>query len=982
MNIQSKEFISGLSQLEMVNTDGNSFGLIHVSDLEDPSVNYYQRLSLEKAKKVGADAVYFRNFPDLNRPSKPQLYIFDFTSHEEDIVEIHKNVWSSTEVRLYLVITKTEIKFFNSSKPVEQKKSGDLHISPFETLSIAGDAIKKYKEYSAKKFDNGSFWEETKYDFGYGETAYEKLISQLKITRNQFLDVIKLDKEIASKLLVLGILVKYLEERVDIDENGNETRVFTTDFFNQEKFGFSTDFTATIRKGNEFTINLFDYLSNHFNGKIFYLSDDFKEQLKDKDLTPLANFLSGELDKNQFVFWRLYSFNYLPIELISSIYEMFLEADNSTGVAYTPSYLVSFMIDECMPINQPKEDFRILDPACGSGIFLVSAYKRIIDWWRVTNYKKTGKWIVPGKENLEELKKLLKESIYGVDIANEAVDLAIFSLSLTLCDILSPKVIWENLRFDNLSDNVVNSDFFDWYLVNKSSKFDLVIGNPPFIEYGTKNYKIINFISDLNLKVPIPKFQSSLLFTVVSMSLVEKESGILSFVLPSGPLLYNNSQKPINFRKWLFSEYNIPQIIDFTYLSNILFKNKGNEKNVAVSAFFLENKVPDTNPIYHITVKKLKTAKERQYFEIDHYDFHKVSKVDALDNPFVWKSNLLGGGRLVHLINKLKNFPSLGEYLDEKEKKSGWLVGVGFFIGNKKNKDIDKIIFQKPTIPTEKFTENGINSDDIVDSFEEEYIEAIRKETIFKPPLLLIKRSIGNKTIPIYFSDTYLTYRNEVIGIHSSKEDKQLLLNLKERIHNNQLYRFYLITTSARAGVTKSTFPVYKQDIMNLPFPVDENEIELTKFEEILIKDTLDYGLEFLGKDNNIKVLKNATENELNGFGKTFIEVLNSLFETEPKKYFQKSIYQTESFICYVFEYGVESNIITNTLKTELEIETHIAELVYNKIGTSYRINRVVKIYDGDLIYLIKPKKLRYWLQSIALRDADETIVDLYKAGY
>jgi hypothetical protein len=42
----------------------------------------------------------------------------------------------------------------------------------------------------------------------------------------------------------------------------------------------------------------------------------------------------------------------------------------------------------------------------------------------------------------------------------------------------------------------------------------------------------------------------------------------------------------------------------------------------------------------------------------------------------------------------------------------------------------------------------------------------------------------------------------------------------------------------------------------------------------------------------------------------------------------------------------------------------------------------VVKIYDGDLIYLIKPKELRYWLQSIALRDADESIVDLYNAGY
>lgn len=980
MDIQTNEYISGLSQLEMLNADGNSFGLIHTSELDKSNINYYQRLSLEKAKKLGADAVYFRNFPDLNRPSKPQLYIFDFTTKEQDIVEIHKNVWSSTEVRLYLVITRSEIKFFNSSKPVEQAKNGDLQVSPFETLKIAGDAVKKYKEYSAKKFDNGSFWEQTKYDFGYGETAYEKLISQLKITRDQFLDVIKLDKTIASKLLVLGILVKYLEERVSIDENGKETRVFATNFFNQEKFGFSIDFTETIRKGNQYTLNLFEYLSNHFNGKIFYLSDAYKEQIKGKDLSPLADFLSGVLDKNQFVFWRLYSFNYLPIELISSIYEMFLEADNSTGVAYTPSYLVSFMIDECMPVNQPKENFKILDPACGSGIFLVSAYKRIIDWWRVSNYEKTGEWIFPGKENLNELKRLLKDSIYGIDIATEAVDLAIFSLSLTLCDILSPKVIWENLRFDDLSDNVVGSDFFDWYPKNTEKKFDLVIGNPPFIEYGTKDSKIISFISDLKLKVPIPKFQSSLLFTILSMNLVKKEKGLLSFILPSGPLLYNNSQKPINFRKWLFAEYNIPQIIDFTYLSNILFKNKGNEKNVAVSAFFLENKVPDENPIYHITVKKLKTAKERQYFEIDHYDFHKVSNKDALNNPFIWKSNLLGGGRLPYLISRLSEHSTLETYLNIKKKYFGWSYGVGF----KNGKIIDKlnIVFNKPHIPTDKFTEKGIDEKDIIWEFGQELFEATRTKEIYSPPLLLIKLSIGKKSIPIYYSDSYLTYKTEILGIHCRAEDKDELLKIKERLNNNDLYRFYLIATSARAGVTKSTSPVYKQDLMKFPFPEDEKDIELTKFDEILIKETLDYGLDFLGKDINVKVLEVATEKELNRFGETFIAILNSLFETESQKYLQKSIYQTESFICSIFEYGDENNIISKPLKTEIEIENHIAELVYNKIGTSYRINKVVKIYEGDLIYLIKPKELRYWLQSIALRDADETIVDLYNAGY
>jgi len=990
MDIQSNEYISGLSQLEMLNADGNSFGLIHVSQLEDSSVNYYQRLSLEKAKKVGANAVYFRNFPDLNRPSKPQLYIFDFTACEEDIVEIHKNVWSSTEVRLYLVITKTEIKFYNSSKPVEQNKSGDLHITPFETLSIAGDAIKKYKEYSAKKFDNGSFWEETKYDFGYGETAYEKLISQLKITRDQFLDVIKLDKEIASKLLVLGILVKYLEERVDIDENGNETRVFTSDFFNQEKFGYSSDFTETIRKGNEFTINLLDYLSNHFNGKIFYLSDNFKEQLRGKDLTPLADFLSGVLDKNQFVFWRLYSFNYLPIELISSIYEMFLEADNSTGVAYTPSYLVSFMIDECMPINQPKKDFKILDPACGSGIFLVSAYKRIIDWWRVSNYEKTGKWIVPGKENLEELKKLLKESIYGIDIANEAVDLAIFSLSLTLCDILSPKVIWENLRFDNLNENVFDSDFFDWYSENTDKKFDLIIGNPPFIEYGSRKTKINSIISEIKLFGQVPNNQSALLFTILGMNLVKKDKGLLSFILPSGPLLYNNSKKPIDFRKWLFSEYNIPQIIDFTYLSNVLFKNKGNEKNVAVSVFFLENKVPDTNPIYHITVKKLKTAKERQYFEIDHYDFHKVSKVDALDNPFVWKSNLLGGGRLVPLINKLTSFQSLKDYLDQRKKK-GWIYGDGFIKG-KQDDDLLESDFEKKKggyseatyltnleyVEPEDFSEKGIKKTQINTS---KYFQWPRNQKIFKPSLLLIKKNIGSNSIPVFFSDVELGYKNEIMGIHCPLAETEQLRKVYIRIKDNPLYRFYILATSARSGVSRSTKTILQKDILGIPFPEDEKEIELTKFDEILVDDTLKYGLEYLGKDTNVKVLKTTSEKELISFGKIFCEVLNSLFETESKKYVQKIIYQTESFICTVFEYGNEMTF-SKTLKTENEIENHIAQLVYNKLGTNYRINRVVKVYDGDLIYLIKPKELRYWLQSIALRDADETIVDLYNAGY
>jgi N-6 DNA Methylase len=991
MNSITEEYTLGLSQLEMLNSDENFTGLIHISELNNPDLEYYQRISLEKAKKIGAEAIYFRVFPEKNRADKPQLYIFDFSKKERKIEEIHKNVWSSSEVRLYLVITKTEIKFFNSAKPVILDQWGNPSVKPFDTLKIIGDAIDRYHKYSGKKFDNGSFWENPQMDFfGYSETAYEKLISELKNARNYFLDSIKLDKAVASKLLVLSILVKYLEERVDIDESGNKTRVFAPDFFNRDEFGNSGNFSETIRNGTKYALNLFEYLSDHFNGRIFFLSDDYKEQIRNIDLSPLADFLSGKLDNNQIVFWKLYSFNYLPIELISSIYEMFLEADKNSGIAYTPSYLVSFLVDECMPIDQPKENFKILDPACGSGIFLVSAYKRIIDWWRISIYKKTGEWLFPGKEHLPELKRLLKDSLFGIDIKGEAVDLAIFSLSLTLCDILSPKVIWENLSFEDLSNNITESNFFDWYFENTTKRFDLVIGNPPFIEYGSKELTVNNLIPKLKLREPVPNNQSSLLFTILSMNLVSKDSGLLAFILPSGPLLYNNSQKPINFRKWLFSEYNIPQIIDFTYLSNVLFKNKGNEKNVAVSAFFLENKAPDNNPISHITVKKLKSAKERQYFEIDHYDFHKVSKTDALENPFVWKANLLGGGRLTPFINRLNKFQTLKQFLN-KRKDRGWSYGDGFIKG-KDDKLLTKSDFEKKKggyseapfltgleyVEPEDFSENGIVKTQKIKS---KYFQWPRNKMIFEPPLLLIKKNIGDETIPTFYTEQALGYKNEIIGIHCSYKDNDILKKISKRFENKPFYRFYILTTSSRSGISRSTKTTLQKDILSIPFPENEKDIELTEFEDILVKDTLNYSLEFLGKDTNVKSLYHASDGELDDFGKVFCKVLNSLYKTETDQYNFENIYRTESFICTVFQYG-KGKSKPSILTPSDHFEEHLAKLVYNKIGKSYRINRVVKIYDGDSIYLLKPKDLRYWLKSIALRDADETIADLYKAGY
>src|SRR5690606_1064615 len=147
----------------------------------------------------------------------------------------------------------------------------------------------------------------------------------------------------------------------------------------------------------------------------------------------------------------------IPVELISRLYEEFLgENKKDKGLYYTPSHLAKLLVDECLPLKKYKEidlaNFKILDPACGSGIFLVTAFKRLVQIWRLQHKL--------DKPNIDDLKKILR-NIYGVDKEEQAVMLSSFSLSLALCNELKPIEVINKLRFDDLTkENLVHSDFF------------------------------------------------------------------------------------------------------------------------------------------------------------------------------------------------------------------------------------------------------------------------------------------------------------------------------------------------------------------------------------------------------------------------------------------------------------------------------------------------------------------------------------------
>ncbi len=586
-----------------------------------------------------------------------------------------------------------------------------------------------------------------------------------------------------------------------------------------------------------------------------------------------------------------------------------------------------------------------MDPACGSGIFLVAAYRRIIQWWRIQN-----NWKNP---SLQVLKNLLTKNIAGVDKQSEAVQLSKFSLSLALCDMLEPKVIWNKLKFNELDEiKLIESDFFKLVSDKKiENDFDLIIGNPPFVEklgeYGERIEK-----EKINKRPQIPQKQRAFLFLDEAMSLC-KENGLVCLLLPSGPLLYNNTS--FDFRKYFFQEYYVYQIFDFTHLKKILFSR---DIEIAVSALFVK-KEKNNKPLIHITVRKTKTSYEKICFELDKYDVHTVSKEIAMSYPFVWKTNLLGGGRLFYLIQRLNKERTFEDFLEEK-KKYGWYYGEGFIIG-KKGKE-SSFLTGKNTLQTHFFTEKGIKKIEIL---QEKWFHRSKKEEFYKAPHVLIKENIGSRSIPVEFCDYDISFRNEIIGIHAPENQKEDLISIVNRIKNNQIFRFYIICNSGRVLINRAT-AILKKDIMQLPSTDDEKNLELSVTEKIIQDDVLNYLFEYNKGLNKSKIEKPVQNKELTKFGKVYCMILNSVYKDGEKEFRFLNPIKSKSFICFPFYYGKQKPNLAYNEKDKFD-ENSLSKLLYKKIGTNLYINRILRIYDDNVIYIIKPKQLRYWLRSIAI---------------
>lgn len=998
------KFRDELNYLEMLPADGEPTSLFFVANKESSEAHI--RIALEQAESYEAHAVFFRMFPEGDKRSPiPQIYVYhdtDLSLNESRYARIHLRLWNAGVVPLVFILTAGQVKILNCrQEPAIEKTTNGPVYTPFHMLE---KMVAANRAFVAREVAAGTLWEDPtfKKEFVLENTAYYKLLSHLNKFRQELLTLEILSEPTVNRILVMAILVKYLNDRKDSAEN----RVFEQGFLRRFSHADNDELEALFRKKGS-CIRLFDHLSGQFNGGIFELTDNEKAELGQADLSPIADFLKGDLDPNsgQMWIWPLYSFQDLPVELISNIYEEFLaKKDSKTkkkdlereghssdkGVVYTPPMLVDFLLDQCLPLKPETLSWKILDPACGSGIFLVGAFKRLIQCWRIANG-----WRQPTHLDLKEI---LKNSIFGFDEKPEAVLITAFSLCVALCDELEPLVIWKELKFDNLQKrNLLAKDFFEIIESGKfDNHFDLIIGNPPFeSKLTTPAAKRVEAASSTN-RPKIPDTQLALLFLEQSFRLARKDAAVC-LIQPAGPLLYNGNALP--FRGYLFDQFAINQVFDFTPLEGALFS----KAQVAAAAIIGRNAPATVDKVLHVTFRRTRAIKEKLLFELDPYDFHWIARSSIAKRQYAWKANLLGGGRLHRMLDRLfVDFTTLGEYLEEKKKNAGWQFGEGYSVGcgsylnelptaNELAKLTSEELKQqfnlnrtpklapwitgKQNVPPKALSRHGMDCKTI-NSIKDLFFEEPRRTTqqIFLQPHVLIKEVVDDISIPAVFSENNLVFTNRFVGVYAPENDKAKLQKLASNLNDSGLFGILAAIISNQMLVGRAT-ALLKSDIMELPYPNDAQDIDLYFWEKSLVDDIGNYLIDFRRNGEKSSVLSKANDSDLRCFGEMYCNILNPVY----KEFRPLSPIPMGSFICYPFCFGDTPQI---ALPQEDTVVPYLEELLHHQPGSRLFVNRILRLYEQNVIFMIKPNQKRYWLRSIALRDADETLIDLLGQGY
>lgn len=986
------ELLNGIFECLDINS---STGLATEDSLQ--SMSPFQRLFYTQVhEKIGIDAVYFLR--DANGIAKVPLIYFSVIEKYDakQVAELHRLSWNLGEAPLLFVVTPDEILIYNNYEAPQAIEDGSLDPTAgiIETLSLTDGLTSQrlaLQKYHRSLLESGEYWRQSKTRFDSQSRVDATLMSNLRIMRRTLITQIsqRCDKSketitsVVHSLLSRSIFIKYLEERKD----SNGETVFPQGFYS--KFLESAKQYTDVLNSKEATYNLFNTLKEKFNGDTLQVSEVEVEIITQNDLDELRTFILGDsdLESKQLALWPFYSFDVIPIQLISSIYELFFhlsDEDDEKGTYYTPLHLVNLIMDEVYPWEGEYKGTTFFDPSCGSGIFLVEAYRRLVCRWM--SHK--------GVHSItcDQLILLLKNSIFGVDINEEAIRVASFSLSLAMCDFLDPRSIWDELSFPRLlENNLISSDFFDKDKSFNNRRYDVIVGNPPWqsnITGKTKEYlkKANRVIGDK---------QIAQAFSIKCSELCE-QNGIICLLMPSKGLLFNRSDKSRAYRANLFSDNNVLAIINLSAYRKFLFDHASGP---ATAIIYTPKKEEISQPIVYCTPKPIYTIEDIRKFSIDPTDICRIPR-DIIDDDRIWKIAMWGAPRDLELIGKMHStFAPMATFIE----KNHMTTAEGFKRGNRKHQC--NAFKGLPLVEAKSFKPYYVSSDElpVVDFDDFECIVKNSRE-IFVAPHLIIKQSHKNGTFLSEVLDYDAAFNHSLLGVHGNINKLKYL----SVIIGSRVFSYYHILTNRKWLVERDELEA--GDIWQTPIPspsdaevteaceiFDELAISpakkekaeqfvrhmyrLKEYESYQIDDVIDYVYDYFKKKQHSVSFERPNSDAYKQYYYSISEVLTNTFGASAG--LTGDLYFGDAPLSVlVLNIGRQNDTNLNIVKNNDRLNEILLSLDSALVDSQQMvfIRRNLRIYQPDRIFIIKPSQRKYWTYSAACRDADEIFEDVSKA--
>ena len=877
----------------------------------------------------------------------------------------------------------------------------------------------KISDFSYDKMLTQAFWDEH-FTNKRHKNIYHAFLSNIKETRNYLINSVSLSGIVCNRLIGRLLFIRYFIDRKIQFKKEDGSCFFDSD---KEKF-------ATAIKDKNALYSFFEYFKEKYNGDLFPVTEDEINNVTTEHLTILSIlFRGGEFslqNKKLYIqesLFDVYDFSIIPIELVSSVYESFMgeKQPNSIKVQnkafYTPFFLADFILENTLGKfirNTNDIDFvcPVLDPSCGSGIFLVEALRKIIE------QKIDIKTEILSRQ---ELWDCVLKNIFGIDIDEEAIDIAIFSIYVTVLDYINPAEISENFKFENLKGtNFFNADFFDIddkfnQIFSRQCDFDkinfeqdntekvrlkFIIGNPPWgqIKESLKTPKYVIYCANRekeekrNIGISDKQIAQAFLIRVNDFSTKNTE---YAFVVTS-KILYNTNADV--WRNYFFNRFSVSEIYDFSPVRSALFEDAAWPTIV----MFYSDKSNRNFEYFSINSKEF--SKRFNSFSvtqqsIKEFSQNEIQKFNKHYNWF-WKTMLYGSFFDFLIIKNLKEqFRTIFDYIDEY----GLQYGVGLKrVDGKKKPDASNLIGYK-FIDTQKkeLQQFAYNSSS---SWQEETAGNIPQKDVdnfpvlFTPPLALIKEGLtpNIKGVAAFCSEKVI-FTHSVRAIKGRKKDTDILKSIVGLI-NSDLFSYYILHTGSSVGIDLTranqieqfSFPAvlskeiaklvdcisnidvalfsYNQERNNLINTLNQKIFDLYNLTQIE-KDFINYTINYVSKTLKHTERKRINQaKELDGYKNVFLTYFKS-----QNLFFNISYYIEKDFVGIFFEQNQHNKITYNIVESsDIQKILHLyGNLSIERISKQIFLQKnVIEISSDKTAYcIIKINNAENWQSANAWLD-------------